>query len=303
MESRARSVRAEQVHLAQAMRDNGCSWRQVADEFVWRWRLTYLQAFRLAHGWSQEQAAERYNVRWQPDRPLIGKHISYWEMWPSKPGKEPPLSKLRMLAEVYECSLSDLLAEPGSRADVPRIGSQRPDLRDAEGGSHDGSLPEVSASEGQDDELERRRLLQSLALLGIPARLPTAASPRPAQACSIVNVPPEVLAYFRAQLDGHYQADLMLGPHQLTDPVISQYQLLSHCVEAAADGLRSDLLRIGAAYTGFITWLCQDAGSYQHAMLWANETLDLAHRAQDVQLVSHALVNKAMLYTDLGGGK
>lgn len=109
--SEGRSVRAEQAQLSRAMRDSGSSWREVADEFSRRWRVTYLQAFRLAHGLSQEQAAQLYNARWAPDRPLSGKHISYWEMWPSKTGKQPPLNKLSKLAEVYECSLSDLLAE------------------------------------------------------------------------------------------------------------------------------------------------------------------------------------------------
>lgn len=108
MESRRRSVRQDQTCLSQAMRGNGHSWRQVADEFVGQWGLTYLQAFRLAHGWSQQEAAKHYNERWHPQRPLTGKHISYWEMWPSKSGKEPPLSKLRMLADVYECSSSSL---------------------------------------------------------------------------------------------------------------------------------------------------------------------------------------------------
>lgn len=83
------------------MRGNGHSWREVADEFVRQWGLTYLQAFRLAHGWSQEETAKHYNAQWHPQRPLTGKHISYWEMWPSKSGKEPPLTKLRMLADVY----------------------------------------------------------------------------------------------------------------------------------------------------------------------------------------------------------
>jgi len=58
-----RSVRAEQRIVSSAMRANGCSWRQVADEFVSRWGYTYLQAFRLVHGLSQEQAAERYNLK------------------------------------------------------------------------------------------------------------------------------------------------------------------------------------------------------------------------------------------------
>lgn len=301
MEGRVRSLRAEQARLSQVMRDNGCSWREVADEFVNRWRLTYLQAFRLVHGLSQEQAAERYNTKWHPDRPLIGKHISYWEMWPSKTGKEPPLGKLRMLAEVYECSLSDLLAESGSRGNMPGGDAQRRPLRDAGRGSNDQSL-RISPG-GQDGEMERRKVLQSLAVLGIPAGLPVVASARQPVFSRAASVPPEILDYFRAQLDGHYQADLLLGPHQLIGPVISQFQLLSHCAEIAVDGLRADLLRMGAAYTGFLTWLCQDAGNYQRALLWANETLELAHRAQDVQLVSHALVNKSMLYADLGGGQ
>jgi len=118
MASKVSSVRAEQARLARAMRENGRSWRQVADEFVRRWGLTYLQAFRLAHGLSQEQAAARYNMKWLPVRPLAGKNISYWEMWPSKSGKEPSLSKLAMLAQVYECSVSDLLADVGDHADI-----------------------------------------------------------------------------------------------------------------------------------------------------------------------------------------
>lgn len=119
-ESKARSVRTEQVRLSQAMRESGCSWRQVADEFVGRWGLTYLQAFRLVHGLSQRQAAERYNSEWHPAKPLTGKHISYWEMWPSESGKQPPLNKLGMLAKVYECSVADLLAERTPDAGVPR---------------------------------------------------------------------------------------------------------------------------------------------------------------------------------------
>lgn len=108
---KAASTRAEQAQLSRAMHDEGCSWREIADELARRWNLSHLQAFRLAHGMSQEQAAERYNARWHPPRPLTGKHISYWEMWPARTGKQPSLNKLRMLAEVYECTLSDLLAE------------------------------------------------------------------------------------------------------------------------------------------------------------------------------------------------
>lgn len=137
-------------------------------------------------------------------------------------------------------------------------------------------------------------------LLGGMAAVPGLAHTPPPE--GVASVPPEIVGYFRAQLDGHYHADLLLGPHQLIATVASQHQLLTQLVHAARGQVRADLLRLGTAYTGFITWLYQDAGSYQHAVLWANETLDLAHRVQDIQLVSHALTNKAMLATDLGDG-
>jgi transcriptional regulator with XRE-family HTH domain len=142
MASRISSVRAEQGRLARAMRENGRPWRQVADEFVSRWGLTYLQAFRLAHGLSQEQAAARYNMKWYPERPLAGKNISYWEMWPSKSGKEPSLSKLGMLAEVYECSVSDLLADVGDHRRIDSLcegSAAKSGIRSARE-SHKGSL-------------------------------------------------------------------------------------------------------------------------------------------------------------------
>ncbi len=88
--SMAGGIRSEQARLSRAMRDAGCSWRQAADEFAARWSLTYLQAFRLAHGLSQRQAAERYNSEWHPARPLTGQHIFYWEVWPSASGNRSP---------------------------------------------------------------------------------------------------------------------------------------------------------------------------------------------------------------------
>lgn len=137
MARKLRSVRAEQARLSGALREDGCSWRQVADEFVRRWNITYLQAFRLAHGLSQEQAAARYNLMWHPARPLAGKNISYWEMWPSRSGKEPSLSKLSMLAEVYECSVSDLLLGVGDhRVDGLCGGPMTKDDIRSERGSH-----------------------------------------------------------------------------------------------------------------------------------------------------------------------
>lgn len=63
---------------------------------------------RLAHGWGQADVADRWNRRW-PDEPKTFKNFSYWENWPSETGHMPSLTTLNRLAELYECSVSDLL--------------------------------------------------------------------------------------------------------------------------------------------------------------------------------------------------
>lgn len=59
---------------------------------------------------SQKGVAEAWNNRW-PDDPKTYKNISYWELWPSSTGHQPSLDTLRRLAEIYQCSVADLLAD------------------------------------------------------------------------------------------------------------------------------------------------------------------------------------------------
>lgn len=66
--------------------------------------------FRYAHGWSQSQAADEWNKRW-PDETKTFKNFSRWESWPSPTGHAPTYDNLSKLAELYKCSVSDLLAD------------------------------------------------------------------------------------------------------------------------------------------------------------------------------------------------
>src|SRR5262249_10388763 len=86
-----------------------------------RYRVNMRVAYRLAHGWSQRQAAEEWNARW-PDEPKTLKNFSYWEVWPSPTGHEPSLDVLAKLAELYEWRVADLLSDLADYRDPDSAG-------------------------------------------------------------------------------------------------------------------------------------------------------------------------------------
>lgn len=132
----------------------------------------------------------------------------------------------------------------------------------------------------------------------IAAALRSRPDPAPVEA----PVAPEVVDYFRAQLAGHYTADMYLGPLHLIPTVQTQAELITRLAGAADAPVRRGLLDTGAAYAALLGWLYQDAGDLAASARWRDSTLSLAHRSGDPQLVSYALMNKAMLALDQGDG-
>jgi hypothetical protein len=59
---------------------------------------------------SQDEAADEWNKRW-PDELKTFKNFSHWESWPGPTGHAPSYHNLSKLAELYECSVSDLLVD------------------------------------------------------------------------------------------------------------------------------------------------------------------------------------------------
>jgi hypothetical protein len=106
------SERAEQRALREQMRGLGMSRAEIADEMARRYRLRPRKAWRIAWGWTLEEAAERYNTLRARDSPepvtaLTGSRLSEWENWPFSTRK-PPVTGLCLLAEIYQCGVLDL---------------------------------------------------------------------------------------------------------------------------------------------------------------------------------------------------
>lgn len=105
MFAKPRNTKQEQQQISAAMRAEGATWAQVAVEFSRRYRVNARVALRLAHGWSQSEAAEHWNALW-PDDPKTLKNFSIWEQWPGPTGHAPSLVNLDRLAQLYECHVA-----------------------------------------------------------------------------------------------------------------------------------------------------------------------------------------------------
>ncbi len=129
-----------------------------------------------------------------------------------------------------------------------------------------------------------------------------AARSLPAPAPAEVPVAPELVSYFRQQLEGHYAADRFLGPGRLIPVATAQYDLLCDTASTAARPVRGDLWAVAAGFAALIGWLCQDAGDLAASERWHDVMIERAHRSHDPQLVGFALYCKAMLHTDMSDG-
>jgi hypothetical protein len=117
------------------------------------------------------------------------------------------------------------------------------------------------------------------------------------------HVAPELVDYFRAQLAGHYTADMYLGPLHLIPTVQAQSELITRLASGAEAPVRHGLLETGTAYAALLGWLYQDAGNLTASAKWRDTTLSLAHRCGNPQLISYALSNIAMLALDRNDGR
>ncbi|MFD5754582.1 XRE family transcriptional regulator [Streptomyces sp. NPDC127044] len=105
--------KADRDVLRQDMTVAGCTLADIAIEMRTRFRMRPREAWRHAHGWTLQQAADRITQvsTTRPgesvaaDASLVGK----WEKWPGPSSRRPSLPVLFAMAEAFACGVEDLL--------------------------------------------------------------------------------------------------------------------------------------------------------------------------------------------------
>ena len=124
---RVRNSKQAQLGRSRELRAAGRTWAEIGVVFRREYGVNARVALRLAHGWSQREAADRWNERW-PDDPKTFKNISYWEQWPASTGYAPSLDVLARLAELYGCHIADLVADGADHRQSDSLYQGRSDL-------------------------------------------------------------------------------------------------------------------------------------------------------------------------------
>ncbi len=111
----ARGFKAEMDGLRERMRGLGFGYDEIAAEVSRRYQVRPRQAYRLAWGWTQDQAAARFNelaAREGTDPEgragMTGPHLCELEQWPNSERK-PSVYALCLLAGVYDTDVLCLL--------------------------------------------------------------------------------------------------------------------------------------------------------------------------------------------------
>jgi transcriptional regulator with XRE-family HTH domain len=111
----ARGFKAEMDGLRERMRALGFGYDEIAAEVSRRYQVRPRQAYRLAWGWTQDQAAARFNELAASEGTdpegragMTGPHLCELEQWPNSERK-PSVYALCLLAGVYDTDVLCLL--------------------------------------------------------------------------------------------------------------------------------------------------------------------------------------------------
>ena len=265
--------------------------------------LGAIAAMRIAHGWTQREAAEAWSQCW-PNQLKTEKDIGLWEI------RRPGFATLGKLARVYQCAVSDLVAGVDDYRHFDPIAPPRPVVTTASFGERsedigydavcladDMVLVTVDGPDGSSNvvKIGRREILRGLGAMALTS-MTSPASPITESRSSDL-LPIEHLRHVRQAL---IEIDNRYGAVAALPSVYDQIRLLEHLRRSTLGADAVALLSLQVEFTESAAWLNQDLVDFATAWAWTDRALDLAHLADDVELVSNVLARKSQLAGDMG---
>ncbi|MFG1952414.1 hypothetical protein [Micromonospora sp. NPDC048830] len=264
-----RSARSYQRE-ADELRASGWTYRQIASHWQQRYGFNPRVAFRLAHGLTQADVAQRWNEQWpDADAPKTAKQISYWEIWPGSAGRAPSLETLNRLAFLYRCSAGELLGgEDHSHLDTTdmRLGQSGTYVSGVIAGTTTGALPPVDA------------------ILG--------------------RVTEQVVEDFEVLTDTYRLIDYREGSGRVSADIAAHLRrMLEVSNRTTTSRTHRRLLRAAGDAAQLAGWLAIDAQRYDQAERYCRLTVSLAEKTNDLALHAYALGVMSYIHLHSGDGK
>lgn len=330
MNARHRSRRSEQADLCDQLRATGATFGHIAQLFKARYKVNARVAYRMAHGLTQQEVAERWNALWPSndgERPITHKHISYWEAWPAATGRAPSADALNRLARIYQCDASSLLdGQDHTHLDVNASAVDESSHRDgmvslrSESITHLGgfivdhgllSADQPSYHRLVEELIEwackmrRRDVLQllswaSAAAAAAPVLQHLDADDRERTALALKvprRVDSVVVGHIDAVLWRCMRQDDALGPQAVLDTALAQRQLVQSLLLDTTALVRDQLLSLYANLSRFAGWLSFDLNNYDAASTYYESARQAAHEAHNTELGAFVLCNMSHLAT------
>ncbi|GAA0408417.1 hypothetical protein GCM10009541_59390 [Micromonospora gifhornensis] len=265
----ARSARSYQRE-ANELRASGWTYRQIASHWQQRYGFNPRVAFRLAHGLTQADVAQRWNEQWpDADAPKTAKQVSYWEIWPGPAGRTPSLDTLNRLAFLYRCSAGELLGgEDYSHLDAT-------DMRLGESGTQVNGFGSVSTVNA----------------------LPPAGK-------SLSRVTERVVENFEMLTDTYRLIDYREGSGRVSADIATHLRrMLEVSNRTTTSRTHSRLLRAVGDAAQLAGWLAIDAQRYDQAERYCRLAVSLAEKTNDRALHAYGLGVMSYIHLHAGDGK
>jgi hypothetical protein len=289
---------------------------EIAVEFARRYRLRPRAAHRVAHGWTQQQAADHINAhaaRTALDPDGAATRTAPWlcelENWPVPPRRRPTPQILALLAQVYGTNVHNLLdlddRENMPPADLMLISQ-----------IHKSQIPKgrpLMAHPGSKGRTVREAVIGSDAsstrTTGIAAdnsRFAQQLDPAPEP--DVFGQPSAIGVDITGRTE-HWVELLGLVAGKSNDSGAGSVWSLAHGQLALLDTCRRtspvenrQLLAVQARWSEFLSWLADNLGRTRAGRQWAELAFSQATEAGDRRTASYVLMRRAQQAADQGRG-